>query len=102
LYLGPPIWLSEAEQCVYEPLGTGETLKQPTEITLSDDSDTQIIGEWGELLVHNYLQKLKVSVCLVSDCFFFLLSRTQNARQNDINGVQVKSGQMWVDELLCC
>ena len=55
---GPPIWLSEVEECVYEQLGRGDSLDLPTDITLSEDSDTQIIGLWGEILVNSYLQKL--------------------------------------------
>ena len=63
--VGPPVWLQTADEDIYEPLGTAQSLPLPQDMALCEDSSTRDIGDWGELLVKNYLEAVMVS-CLVT------------------------------------
>jgi len=65
--VGPPVWLHSVDEAIYEPLGTSTTLPLPEDMALSEDSSTRDIGDWGELLVKNYLEALMVSSMTISD-----------------------------------
>jgi len=58
---GPPVWLHSVDEDIYESLGTASSLPLPQDMALCEDSSTRDIGDWGELLVKNYLDTLMVS-----------------------------------------
>ena len=58
---GPPVWLHSVDENIFEPLGTSSSLLLPEDMILSEDSSTRDIGDWGELLVKNYLEAVLVS-----------------------------------------
>jgi len=55
------VWLHSDNEEIYEPLGTATSLPLPQDMALCEDSSTRDIGDWGELLVNNYLQTVVVS-----------------------------------------
>lgn len=58
--LGPPIWLAQTDENVFVDLELADELLIPQNINLSEDSDTTVIGVWGEALVRNFLEKYKL------------------------------------------
>jgi len=58
---GPPVWLHTVDDDIFEPLGTSSSLPLPEDMVLCEDSSTRDIGDWGELLVKNYLEAVLVS-----------------------------------------
>lgn len=58
-FYGPPIWLAQTDENVFDHLGSANGLPLPSDITINEDSDTAAIGMWGELLVKNFLEKCK-------------------------------------------
>ncbi|XP_041376442.1 protein NO VEIN-like isoform X2 [Gigantopelta aegis] len=57
VYFRDPVWTESDSELIYEELGSGSTLKLP-EMPVQSDADKptmQVIGRWGEHLVHNYL-----------------------------------------------
>jgi len=58
------VWLrNSVDDEIYEPLATASSLPLPEDMALCEDSSTRDIGDWGELLVKNYLETLMVSSC---------------------------------------
>ena len=55
------MWLHSVDDDIYEPLATATSLPLPEDMALSEDSSTRDIGDWGELLVKNYLETVVVS-----------------------------------------
>jgi len=55
------VWLHSVDEEIYEPLGSASSLPLPQDMALCEDSSTRDIGDWGELLVKNYLDALMVS-----------------------------------------
>ena len=43
----------------FQHLGTGDNLSLPAELMINESSDPTAIGEWGEQLVRNYLEKFR-------------------------------------------
>ena len=68
---GPPVWLHTDNEEIYEPLATASSLPLPEDMALCEDSSTRDIGDWGELLVRNYLETVVVSS---SSCLIIVLS----------------------------
>jgi len=58
---GPPVWLHSDNEEIYEPLGSATSLPLPEDMALCEDSSTRDIGDWGEILVKNYLETVMVS-----------------------------------------
>ncbi|XP_060585230.1 uncharacterized protein LOC132741150 [Ruditapes philippinarum] len=56
---GDPIWTFMATDYLYEDLGTGKDLGNIDSLTLCDDAAGPEIGEWGEALVAQYLERQK-------------------------------------------
>jgi len=68
---GPPVWLHSVDENIFEPLGTSSSLPLPEDMILSEDSSTRDIGDWGELLVKNYLEAVLVSELLTTPQPFY-------------------------------
>lgn len=58
-FYGPPIWLAQTDENVFDHLGSADGLPLPCDVTINEDSDTTAIGIWGEHLVKNFLEKCK-------------------------------------------
>ncbi|XP_045191511.2 uncharacterized protein LOC123548375 [Mercenaria mercenaria] len=56
---GDPIWTFMATDYIYDELGSGKDLCVIDTLTLSEDSGGPEIGQWGEALVAQYLQRQK-------------------------------------------
>ena len=62
--VGPPVWLAQTvDEEIYEPLASASSLPLPEDVAVCEDSSTRDIGDWGELLVKNYLDTVVVSSC---------------------------------------
>jgi len=62
------VWLHTVDDEIFEPLGASSSLPLPEDMVLSEDSSTRDIGDWGEMLVKNYLEAVLVSY---SACFIY-------------------------------
>ena len=56
---GDPVWTFMATDYMYEDLGSGKDLGTVDFLTLCEDAAGAEIGEWGEALVAQYLEKQK-------------------------------------------
>ena len=57
----PPVWLAKTDENLFEleHIETANTLDLPTDLTITDTSNGTLVGEWGEQLVKNYLDKCR-------------------------------------------
>jgi len=55
------VWLHTDNDEIYEPLATASSLPLPPDVSVCEESSTRDIGDWGELLVRNYLETVVVS-----------------------------------------
>ena len=51
--------MAEVDENVCEHLGSADTLVMPVDFVLDQESDSELIGQWGELLVKNFLEKIQ-------------------------------------------